>query len=141
MVPRSTDQQTELVFKAAESLAAMERGTLVTHVVLREMLAAQDLSLGRYHSVCGRLRRHLLAAYQIFTSVVNGRGYVLLPDNEAHTVPRARMLKAVKQVGRAVREYNEIPVAKLASAERDRLIEESQRAGNLFGLASRALKG
>jgi hypothetical protein len=137
---KANDQQTDTLVAAAASLAAIEkRNELIPHLVLREMLGMTGEGQQRYHSMVSRLKKMLISEHQVFLSVQMGKGYVVLPDNEAHTVPQNRLHRAVKQIGRAVVEYNHIPVAKLESSERDALIQESQKAGTLFGMMRKAI--
>lgn len=137
---KSNDQQNDILVAAAESLNAIEkRGELIPHVVMREMLGVTGESQQVYHCRVARLKRLLISEHQLFLSVQVGKGYVVLADNEAHTVPQTRLHRAVKQIGRAVVEYNHIPVAKLQASERDALIQESQKAGTLYGMMRKAI--
>lgn len=134
-----TATKQEIIDAAADSIAAMERGTLVPHTVLRTMLKLDEDQMSRYYGMVDMLKRNLISVHQVFVSVVPRKGYLILADDEAHTVPSRRVHLAHKAVGRAIVEYNAIPLAKLTAPVRDKVIQDSQQAGNLFGLMRKAL--
>lgn len=60
-------------------------------------------------------------------------------ERDSHLVPDSRMHRAARQIGKAVHEYECIPIAALEAPERDKIISNLQKAGTLYGLMRKSL--
>lgn len=134
------EEKARVVHEAADAIEAMARGTVLPHKVLGEMLG-HDRGHRGYYGMVGRLRYCLLGR-RILLGCRVGFGYVVLPDDEARSVPDWRMKVGESYIRRAAAEYAAIAETALSDRVAAAVDASSRMAGEVLSkMWSKVLRG
>lgn len=131
-----TRQVNVIIERACEKISVMEPGTIITHIVLEEMLEVKRLTdKEKYYSRVSKLRNELRNNYGIFLRTETKVGYSVCKRGKEIDLCLGKVRAGINKIRRGTVEAQYIRVDQITDdGERQRTIAESQKMANILGL-------
>lgn len=129
--------QNSLVLECADRIAAMAPGSLITHLLMAEMLRLNlknPRELGAYYQAMAKLKRELQRKHHAFLTVVPSKGYKLQEIGKEIDVCEDGFRRGVRKIGQAVQATNNINLHRMTANVRNETVHRIQSLANVYGM-------
>jgi len=130
----TVSQKQRRVTEAAEAISGMQRGTMLPHLTLGELLGEPARTQG-YYGMVGRLKRALMQEHAVFLVAEFRVGYKIAEPGMEVDVPDAKCKRATNSYTRAVKEMQYIDLDGIKDEPlKQRTLRIAQDRANVVGL-------
>ena len=127
----------DLIEDTAIKVSEMSKGTLVTHLLLSELVGVpygNARTRPKYYRAISGLQKKLILNHQTFLTLSPKQGYVITPPGSEIDNCQEKARRGFRQIARGVNNAQHIDLEAMQEKARTRTIEKVQKMGNVLGL-------
>ncbi len=131
-----TREVSAIISRTAESVSALEPGTLVQHIVLSEMLGVgRREEREKYYNMIQKLKTELRVKHGVFLKTQHKLGYEYVKAGDEIDICDGGVAQGVKRIVRSVRQMQDIRMDKINNEEKKaKTLRIANERASLIGL-------